>query len=261
MTYTALYVYAIVPAGDYTPEVTGVDGLPVELVHAESGVSAVVHIHRAAPFEGNDDEVKSRIMQHGDVVEDCWQSAPSVLPVSFNVIVAPSEDGARSAHAQLRAWLDNTAVELTEELERLAGTSELRVGIGLDPVAYCRDREEIRGLETELENHSPGVRRLMSRRLETRRKELTAAAADDLYPDLRRRIATRCLDVEEQAAAADPGAEGVPVLSMSCLVGSEGVQELGQELADIRADNSGLSIRFLGPWPPYSFVTNSTLGS
>lgn len=256
----ALYVYAIVPSADFSPTVTGIDGLPLDVVQAASGVSAVVHLHRTGPFEGTDDEVRARLIQHRDVVEECWRGAASVLPVSFNVIVAPSADGSRSAEDQLIAWLDDAAADVADELQRLSATSELRVGIDIDPIAYGQGLDEIQDLEVQLQSQSPGVRRLMSRRLESRRKELAAAAADQLYTDFRLRIAACCLDVDE-SATADRGAVGVPVLSMSCLVQSDQISLLGQELAEIRDEVPWANIRFLGPWPPYSFVTNSTLSN
>lgn len=94
MTDETLYVYAVVPADTPAPSVTGIDGRPLRLITAPSGLAAVVHPHESGPYEGPDEDVKRWVLQHSDVVEDCWTRAASVLPVSFNVIVRASEETA-----------------------------------------------------------------------------------------------------------------------------------------------------------------------
>jgi len=43
------------------------------------------------------------------------------------------------------------------------------------------------------------------------------------------------------------------LLNLSCLVAKEKIDSLGEELEKIN-NMEGFSIRFTGPWPPYSFV-------
>jgi hypothetical protein len=42
------------------------------------------------------------------------------------------------------------------------------------------------------------------------------------------------------------------LLNLSCLVTKENVDNLGNELEEMK--NLGFSVHFSGPWPPYSFV-------
>ena len=253
MNATTLYVYAVVPADSPPPSVTGIDGSPLHVVAAPSGLAAVVHSHQAGPYEGPDEDVKRWVLEHSDVVEDSWAHARSVLPVSFNVIVRPSEDSGASAADQLRHWLTDTGQELTEKLDGLAGTSELRVEITLNQHQLPQDHPEVRELQAELESRPAGVRRLLQKRLEKLEKQLTEHAADDLYPDCRSRIAARSLRVQEYTNSQRTKAE-VPVLSAACLVSSERITDLGAELTSFQAETPEAQIRFLGPWPPYSFV-------
>src|SRR5699024_7898660 len=98
-----------------------------------------------------------------------------------------------------------------------------------------------------------GVQRLLRKRLEHRERELADALADDLYPGYRRRLATLAEDLVENRAGR-AGAGQVPVASFSVLVPSEQTDAIGLALAEIREEQPAAHIRFLGPWPPYSFA-------
>lgn len=253
MTDETLYVYAVVPADTPAPSVTGIDGRPLRLITAPSGLAAVVHPHESGPYEGPDEDVKRWVLQHSDVVEDCWTRAASVLPVSFNVIVRASEETGDSPEEQLKRWLTETKEELHQKLEELAGTSELRVEIILDQHEFSRNDDQVLQLTAEMESRPAGVRRLLQKRLEKLEKQLTDRAADDLYPTYRSRVAARSLQLQEYTSSQRP-AGTVPVLSAACLVSSERIRDLGAELTSIQEETPEAQIRFLGPWPPYSFV-------
>ncbi|MGC5615135.1 GvpL/GvpF family gas vesicle protein [Georgenia sp. Z1491] len=248
-----LYVYAVVPAGDHRPRVSGIDGAALDVVGPVGGPRAVVHRHAAAPYDGPDDDVKLWILQHSDVVEDAWEGAGAVLPVSFNVIVRPDAETGATAEAQLTAWLMTEGPALRRRLDELTGTSELRVEVSLDHEEYAASNAEMRQIADEMADRPAGVRRLLEKRAEKMGKEITDRAADDLYPELRTRIAGHCVEIEEyRSPARETGL--VPVLTASCLVRAPRQQELGAELSAIASEQPAVRIRFLGPWPPYSFA-------
>ncbi|WP_258934005.1 threonine/serine exporter family protein [Nesterenkonia pannonica] len=244
-----LYIYALVPVNSPLPEERGINGADLHIVSAPSGVAAVVHTHDAAPYEGPDDDVKRWVLQHSDVVEACWSSAASVLPVSFNVIVRPDEDGGATADDQLQAWLNSAGDELRTRLDELEGSSELRVEISLDPDEFAQDDPSVAQLREEMESRPAGVRRLLEKRLEKLQKQLTDQAADRLYPDYRQRIAQHSSELQEYTSAQH--AKGlVRVLSAACLLRADRIEDLGAELSAIQDEAPGTRIRFLGPWPP-----------
>ncbi|GAA1933316.1 gas vesicle protein GvpL [Brevibacterium antiquum] len=251
-----LYVYAIVSAESYAPTTTGIDGSALHMVGDANGPRAVVHTHSGGPYDGPDDDVKRWILEHSEVIEDGWKGAGSVLPVSFNVIVRPDIDSGASATAQLERWLQATSSSLSERLEELGGTSELRVEIALDRSAFLDGNEEIRSIRTDMAERPAGVRRLLEKRLEKTEKELADRAADDLYPAVRARIAEQCLAIEEYRTPARNAGQ-TPILTASCLVTEPGIQNLGAELTAIQNELPDTEIRFLGPWPPYSFADMS----
>lgn len=256
MNDSRLYVYAVVPAGTYQPRTTGIDGARLHIVGAEGGPRAVVHTHTEGPYDGPDEDVKRWILEHSDVVEDGWDAAGAVLPVSFNVIVRPDADSGSSAAEQLQSWLRGSGEQLNRRLGELAGKSELRVEISLDREQFMAQSPEAARLKEEMASRPAGVRRLLEKRLEKTEKEQTDKAADQLYPDYRARIATHCVEIQEyRRASREAGL--VPVLTASCLVESSASVALGSELSAIRADQPAARIRFLGPWPPYSFADMS----
>jgi hypothetical protein len=44
------------------------------------------------------------------------------------------------------------------------------------------------------------------------------------------------------------------VLSTALLVDEPAVEHVGRELAALTEEEPALKVRFLGPWPPYSFA-------
>ncbi|NDK33168.1 GvpL/GvpF family gas vesicle protein [Nesterenkonia haasae] len=252
MTAQTLYVYAIVPADSPAPTGTGIDGAPLHTVNSAQ-VSAVVHTHHSGPYEGPDEDVKRWVLEHSDVIEDCWSHASSVLPVSFNVIARGSDDAGATAADQLKSWLDDAGDDLSQRLADLAGTSELRVEITLSTEEFPQHDPTVTQLTADLEEKPPGVRRLLEKRLQKVQKQVTDAAADQLYPEYRARLAAQCLQLQDYASAHRP-AGTVSVLSAACLVDSAHISRLGAELTSIQEETPSAHIRFLGPWPPYSFV-------
>ncbi|MFC7401264.1 GvpL/GvpF family gas vesicle protein [Citricoccus sp. GCM10030269] len=261
MSAPGLYVYAIVPAADTATELgTGINNSAVRTVVAAGGLAAVVHEHDDPPYQGPDSEVERWVLEHSDVVDRAWESAGTILPVSFNVIVSPDEGSDTSADERLVQWLTTNASALSTHLDRLRGMVELRVEISLNQEAVGETSEEVRALREDLDHRPPGVQRLYRKRLATLEQEVTERLADRLYPDFRRRLAALSTDLAEtRSPARTPGL--VSVLSVSLLVPDDGVQQVGLELAAIRDERPGSEIRYLGPWPPYSFADVPELGS
>lgn len=258
MSESALYVYAIVPAPvpDATlAGLTGIDGQAVHAVASPDGVAALVHEAQPVPYQGPDETVKRWILEHSQVVEHAWEAAGTVLPVTFNVLVRP--EGEETAGDRLRAWLQAHATSMRETLNRLRGRVELRVEISLDRAAASVDDAEARALREELPGKPPGLRRLLEKKAEQVERQAADRLADRLYPEYRRRVAGCVEDLAEpRRSPSSPGT--VPVLSAAVLVRSEAVERVGAELAGIQEEQAAARIRFLGPWPPYSFAELSS---
>ncbi|KHL03570.1 GvpL/GvpF family gas vesicle protein [Sinomonas humi] len=254
---TDLYVYGIVPAGPDTAGLdparlgSGIDGAALELVRAREGIAAVVHRHSEPPYSGSDEAAERRVLEHSEVVERCWAATKAILPMGFNVIVTPG-DGA-SAEGRLAEWLNRSAPALARRLEALRGLVELRVEISLQEDAAGSGSAEVRELEESLRERPAGVQRLLRRRLESLRRATAEETADRLYPEYRRRLARLSRDLTENVRGHPP--EGcVTVLNVAVLADEAGITPIGAELGDIEAEEPGVRVTFLGPWPPFSFA-------
>ncbi|MFC8800761.1 GvpL/GvpF family gas vesicle protein [Promicromonospora sp. NPDC057138] len=245
-----LYVYAIVRGVPADPG-TGIDGAPLHVVTIDGGLSAVVHHHAGGPYTGADDEVRRWVVEHNDAVDRLWQRRSTLLPMTFNVIVAGTEE--ESARGRLEDWLTTHAEELLARLDQLDDRVELRVEIGLDQQETARGDPGAEAVRAELEGRPPGVQRLLRKKLDRIERDVTGALADELYQEYRRRLAGVSQELtENRSARAEPGV--VPVLSFSLLVRQEEREAVGRELAAIRDEQPAARIRYLGPWPPYSFA-------
>lgn len=261
MTDRALYVYALVPDRPGAADgVTGVDGHPLRLLDAPgTGIAALVHDADPVPYQGTDDEVRRRVGEQDSAVVAVWERTGTALPMTFNVLVAPGTapgtppGDSRTAEDRLRAWITGRADELRSRLDALAGRAELRVEITVDRAASARDDERARSLEAEMEGRSPGLRRLLARQLEQIRRESSERLADALYADVRRRLLAVAEDLRERGRGAR-GADEVDVLSAALLVRTSDIEAVGTVLAEVQEEEPAARIRFLGPWPPYSFA-------
>jgi hypothetical protein len=247
-----LYVYAVVPGS--LPGLalgTGIDEVPLKLVTVGDGPAAVVHEHRWAPYSGADDDVQRWILEHSNVVERCWEQAGTVLPMSFNVIVAPG-DGI-SASDRLTQWLETSGPALTGRLDALRERVELRVEISLEQHLAAGDDPEVAALREEMQHRPAGVQRLLRKRLDSMERGIAERLADRLYPQYRRRLAALSEDLAENRHSHQPP-ESVSVLNIALLVPVHAVRTIGRELTAIAEEQHAAQIRFLGPWPPYSFA-------
>lgn len=241
MTVTgALYVYAIVP--DMGQLEWGHIGIENELVTAvtEAGLAALVHnVPSGLPYAGSDDQVKAWALDHGRVVERAWEAAGTILPVTFDVLVKGDEGD--SAHRRLQRWLREEHGALTEKLDRLRGRVELRVEIDLP-------RPDAAGSAASA---SGGAARLLEKRREMARRQQLDQRADALYQSIRRQMTVWADDIVELRRRR-PATE-IPVCALSLLVTRDRIEEVGLELARLQVEQPDAQIRFLGPWPPYSF--------
>jgi hypothetical protein len=201
--------------------------------------------------------VRRRALEHNAVVDRLWQADRAILPMSFDVIVAASDT--EPAEERLRRWLEQVAAAAEAGLRSVDGRVELRVDVGLDPATAAAADPEAAALREEMAGASPGVQRLLRKRVTRREHDVAEHRADTLYAEVRERLARASADiVENQRGTAEPGE--VLVISASLLVDEDAVRVVGGELRAIGEQEPAARIRFYGPWPPYSFAELSDAG-
>ncbi|MFD4989999.1 GvpL/GvpF family gas vesicle protein [Streptomyces sp. NPDC058374] len=249
----ALYVYALLPEdAELPPATAGLDGRPLHLVTAPgSGLAALVHRTAPAPYQGPDEQVREWVREQDAALVAVWEYVGTALPMTFNVLVAPDQEA--SAEQRIKEWLSGRSEVLRDMLGALAGRAEVRVEISLDREAVTEDDAEAKALVEEMEGRSPGLRRMLAKRLDRLRKEAGDNLADALHSGIRRRLAAVTDDISVRAGRGREAGE-VSVFAGALLVPREEIDTVGALLADIQEEQPAARIRFLGPWPPYSFT-------
>ncbi|MFD7703470.1 GvpL/GvpF family gas vesicle protein [Streptomyces caelestis] len=252
---TALYVYAVVPDRQGAADgVTGLDGRPVRMVGVPgTGVAALVHDAAPAPFQGGDEQVRRWVDEQSRAVTTVWERTGSLLPMTFNVLVADDTASGRSAEQCLTDWIREQEDDITGRLGALAGRCELRVEITLDRAAVTAGGPVGDTPEDGTDGRSPGMRRLLAKQREQRERDAAGGLADALHAGIRRRLLSVAEDLRDRAFTRRAAGE-TDVLSAALLVRQEDIDAVGAVLSEARAGQPALRVRFLGPWPPYSFA-------
>ncbi|MFI2364116.1 GvpL/GvpF family gas vesicle protein [Promicromonospora sp. NPDC019610] len=256
MTGDHLYLYGIVPAAP--PDLgTGIDGATLHALAGPDGVTAVVHEHDGGPYQGPDVDVRRWAVEHSVVVERVWRTAGTVLPASFNVIVAPTVD--TPAGQRLTAWMETHATPLRQRLDALRGRVELHVEISLDRHETAQEHPDVTAALADLGTRPPGVQRLLRKRVDQLEREITEARARDRHAVYRRRLAAVSEGLDENRRAHLAAGTSL-VLSVALLVPADDVRGVGTVLTAIQGEEPAARIRYVGPWPPYSFADVTALG-
>ena len=251
----ARYVYCVANTGDRVSLGNiGIDGSQVYTVPCQD-ISAVVHDCLALPYDC-DDGVKLRTWAtaHQATVESAWERWRAVLPVSFNTIIKVGAEV--DAGQSIRLWMEEGYDGLKQKLERVVGKAEYGVQVSWDPRVLANglasSSSEIRDLEMEIRSKPRGLAYMYRQRLERLLRLEMETGADRLFKDCFNRIRPHVDDIRvEKLKKAEGGIQ--MIVNLSCLVPTGRYRDLGEELDRI-GQMKGLSVRFTGPWPPYSFV-------
>ncbi|MGB8657696.1 MAG: GvpL/GvpF family gas vesicle protein [Candidatus Zixiibacteriota bacterium] len=232
----------------------GLDGQEVFTIPC-GDLCAVVHICPPQPYQSEDNElVKGWVMIHEKVVETVWERFDTILPVGFDTIIKGEED--ITPEENIRKWLKQDQAILKEKMNKIRGKAEYGIQIFWDPKLIAGEiaetNDEIRGLQQAMNSKPKGLAYMYKHKLENLLKKEMEKKADCCFRDLYARI-RGCADeirVEKTKKADD---KKQMLMNLSCLVDRNKSRELGEELEKIRAEE-GFTVRFTGPWPPYSFV-------
>jgi hypothetical protein len=252
----AHYVYGIVSADAIDVAdlgEVGLDGSRVYLV-VQDRIGALVHDCPARPYDsGGEAAAVERVLAHHRVLQLAMSRWGSVLPMTFNTIVAPSEG--RTADENLLDWLETEHGSLRSRVEALAGKAEFGLQVSYAPAVILRrvaeEVPEIRRLEEEAKTRSAGlayfsrqeIERVLRREMEQRVRELFTTVYER---------ARACSDRVTVEKVKNDGSDLRMAANLSCLVALDRYPEL-KALADEVAGHEGQTVRLVGPLPPYSF--------
>ncbi len=249
-----LYVYCVAPGdGNYLFGPIGLDGQAVYTV-GSGNIRAVVHNCQAEPYQSQDPQVvQNWVEAHQNVIRAATEAFGTVLPMAFDMIVRGGlGDGAIGA---TKAWLDEKRERFTQLLDRLVGKAEYGVQVLWDrkevAASLIETDEALRGMQDEARSKPKGLRHLLQQKLAKAVRAAMEKQADLFAQDFYARIRRYVEDVRiDKLKKVDGGKQ--MLLNLSCLM-QEGGGDLGRVLDEIEK-TKGISVRFTGPWPPYSFV-------
>ncbi|NQT73934.1 MAG: GvpL/GvpF family gas vesicle protein [Chloroflexi bacterium] len=252
------YLYCVADARERLSLGTiGIEGSEVYTVSC-GDICAVVHECPAQPYESTDREVvESWVIIHQKVVDVAWERWGTVLPMSFDTIIK-GESG-ESAQQNVRDWLKEEYTVLKSRMDKMRGKAEYGVQVFWDPKLVAENlvqtSPEIKKLDEEIRSKSKGLAYMYRQKLENVMKHEMEAKADEWFKDFYGRIREIADDIRvEKTKKAAQGLQ--MMMNLSCLVCTDRYAELGEELDKIDR-TEGFSVRFTGPWPPYSFAGNA----
>ena len=252
------YVYCVAGTGEkVTLGEIGIDGREVYTI-PDGDLCAVVHDCPTQPYTSEDrDLLQQWVLAHHRVVGAAWDRWSVTLPFSFNTIIQGETEAVTEQN--VRDWIRGEYGRLKNKIDALSGKAEYGVQVYWDPKtiseALIESSPEIQALTEELKAKSRGLAYIYRQKLETLVRRQMEVRADECFRDFYGRIRRRVDDVRvEKTRASERGLE--MILNLSCLISRERSEPLGEELDKINR-LEGFSVRFTGPWPPYSFVGNS----
>lgn len=203
----------------------------------------------------DEDVLKQWVMAHQKVIELSSSGSGSLIPFGFGRLIT-GKDG-MTAMENLIAWTEKNYPLLKKKLESVRGKDEYGVQVFLDTARiadeFAETSPEAASIRDTVSKSSEGaaflyrekLKKLLSVELERRAAEYF----NIFYPG----ISGLAEEVKvESVKKSDSGRK--MIMNLSCLVIKDKVEPLGRLLEEIEKDGSLISVRFTGPWPPYSFV-------
>ncbi|PSQ07580.1 gas vesicle protein GvpFL [Halobacteriales archaeon QS_5_70_15] len=250
------YLYCAVRVDDADPtlDATGVEGEPVRVVDAD-GIGAVVHDCESL-YDATDPQTVQRwLLDHQAVVDDAAERFGTPLPFRFDTVLRGGDEGVRS-------FLEERREDLSERLAEFAGRREYRVEVLVDEETLdeqlAAEDERLRELAERTDEASEGTAFMLEKQYDERLAELRRERSDERSRKLEDRLVDLADDLERlgsRPSALTGGTDGEKETTqarIAVLAPTEGETAIGEVLDDVAAE-AGVTVRFTGPWPPYTF--------
>ena len=234
----------------------GIEDAPVYTI-TSNGLSAVVHACSSQPYQSNDPEIaRGWLLTHHRVVESIFEQFGDVIPAGFDTII--NGEGVLNPDETVQAWLNTEHDALMSKLDRVSGKQEYGVQIFWDPQRIAArimiENEAIRCLNEEIRSKPEGAAYMYRQKLADMLKNEIEQEADRHFQSFYHLIqpVVDALQIEKIRKISEEEPHQM-IMNLSCLLSPENKDRLGQELENIDGMD-GFSVKFTGPWPPYSFV-------
>ena len=269
------YVYCVVAADDDSSlDTSGIEDEPVYVVTTDGtdadGIGAVVHSCDTVYDSADLTEIHGWLVRHQSVVDAAAESFGTPLPFQFDTIFRGDDETVRS-------WLEEHRDEIARILDSLAGHWEYRIDVRrtepIDSETLESADEHLADMRREMDDAEPGRRYLLESKYDDRVQRLRSERNAALIEDVRARLSDRVREVHEAEDGSRRAVEGVSDTStgdgdqaggpgttqgrsigrLTVLAHEDAQADVGAVLDEV-AERPDITVRFTGPWPPYSFT-------
>lgn len=250
------YLYCAVAVDDGADlDTEGVDDEPVRLL-AVDDIGVVLHDCESLYDTADMDELRKWVLQHQNVVDAAGEAFGTPIPFQFDTVLTGDDD-------RVREWVGEERGTLADYLDQLAGHWEYRVELRREEEALREDLvasdDRLAELDEEIEAAGSGTAFMLEKQYDQRLRELRRERRTDRSAALRDRLDEFARDVNELGERTtlddeegdDDGME--TQARFTVLATEDNEEEMGEMLDEVAAE-TGVEVRFTGPWPPYSFV-------
>ncbi len=244
------YIYCITDGGkNISPGKIGIEKAEVYTISFCNLLAVVHNCEAKAYYSEDEDAVINWIITHQQVVDEAWKRFGTVLPITFNTIIKGNTE-------DVRAWLKQEYESLCKKIRRFRGKAEYGIQVFWDinmieGILVDRDTG-LKGLQREMTSKTDGIAYMYKQKFEKRLKAEIEAEAELCFKKLYNQIKAHVEDIFVEKIKRKEGNTQM-LMNLSCLVPKDRRSYVGEEIEKINSTN-GLSVRFTGPWPPYSFV-------
>ena len=234
----------------------GIDDNEVYTI-AYKDLLAIAHDCPAIAYDSKDkDMVKKWIIAYQKVIEHVWGKFNTILPLTFDTIIRGEEN--ISPKENTIRWLESDYKKLKEIIDKVRGKAEYGIQIFWNPKIIAdniiQDVSEIKEINDKMKSKSTGTAYLYEEKLRGLIKREMEKRADNYFKEFYGKIRPEVDDIKiDKTKKADNNLQ--MIINLSCLVikEKEEVKKLG-EILDAIQSKEGFSVKFTGPWPPYSFT-------
>ena len=250
------YLYCIVEGGESVHFGSiGIEGNEVYTV-PYNDLCAIVHNCPAEPYQSEDQEiVKGWVIAHQKVVDAAWERFGTVIPIGFDTIV--HENAVANPEENMKNWLRDDYDNLKAKIEKVRDRAEYGVQVLWDIKVMAQktteDSLEVKKLEEEVKSKPRGLAYMYRQKLEELLKKELEKQADQYFKEFYGKISPYADDLRVEKTKKTESENMQMLLNLSYLLTEGGSKKLGEELEKIDT-LEGFSVRYTGPWPPYSFV-------
>ncbi|MFB6283155.1 MAG: gas vesicle protein GvpL [Halobacteria archaeon] len=247
------YLYCLFSlGGDCSIEKEGVDGEKVYCISV-GDLTAAVHTCDGIYDTDDRDKVREWLFRHQYVIDSVGEEYGTPIPFRFDTLIEGGDE-------QVEEWISENYDDLEDILEQYNGRWEYRAQLYWNVDELDRElidsNPELSDLRKEIESGGSGRSFLLEKKLKAKLKDYRAEKGKEFMDGIKDDVEDNVVEIEESKPTGENTAEGEKkhVGSLVILMEKGAEEQVGEVLDEVAA-RPGVEIKYTGPWPPYSFIS------